>query len=524
MLNTLIDAALGRPPMMAAVDPSDDRWWSGGPSVYRTETGLTVTPRLALGVSCMFQGIRLIGETLGSLPLHAIRRRPDGGRERVADHLGERTLHQVTGAPNPWQTGQQLRETMVAQAVLWGTGYSEIRYSGRGLALVPIDPDTVQVEQLSDLRLRYQVQPQPDAMPGSEESRSRTLAHEQVWRVNGLSLHRFMPPSLLALSREAVGHWLAMQRYNNLYFAQGATQSLWIEHPQKPSPAALERWREMINSRISGLRNMHRIFVGEQGAKVTPFGFNAEESQLTESWQPAVEECARWLNIPIHMLRAGKQPTFASIEQFGREFIDLTLRPWATRVEGSIYRDLLADQDVVLEHVFEGLLRGDLLARCTAYASAIMNGWMAENEVRERENLPPMPGLDTPRRSANQDRGGDPRDSGGRPGNAGAAGPRRLHLIARQAAERVVETELRMVTKQAEHFAGDPLGWRTWLATWYQGHADLVSRALELEPGVARGYCETHRAALAAEGMEAAATWETEAPERLLELALETSP
>jgi HK97 family phage portal protein len=524
MLNTLIDAALGRPMMAAAPDPGDDRWWNAGPLVYRTETGLTVTPRLALGVSCIFQGIRLIGETLGSLPLHAIRSRPDGGRERVADHLGERVLHQVKGSPNPWQTGQQLRETMVAHAILWGSGYSEIRYTGRGLGLIPLDPDTVSVEQLADLRLRYKIQPQPDALPGAEESRSRPLAHEQVWRVSGLSIHRFMPPSLLTLAREAVGQWLAMQKFNSLFFAQGATQSLWIEHPQKPSPAALARWRETISSRISGLRNMHRIIVGEGGAKVTPFGFSPKDSQLTEQWQPAVEECSRWLNIPIHMLRAGKQPTFASVEQFGREFIDITLRPWAVRVEGSIYRDLIAEPDVVMEHVFEGLLRGDTAARFAAYASAIMNGWMSEDEVRERENLEPL-GLGPPRRSVNQDRGGDPRQNGEQPGGSRSTAPRRLTLIARSTAERLVEAELRMVEKQAQHFADDPVGWRAWLGTWYhETHAAHVSRSLELEPGVARAYCEEHRARLAAEGLEAAATWQTEAPERLMELALETTP
>ena len=40
------------------------------------------------------------------------------------------------------------------------------------------------------------------------------------------------------------------------------------------------------------------------------------------------------------------------------------------------------------EHSVEGLLRGDSTTRAAFYESAITNGWMTTDEVRQLENLP----------------------------------------------------------------------------------------------------------------------------------------
>ena len=56
---------------------------------------------------------------------------------------------------------------------------------------------------------------------------------------------------------------------------------------------------------------------------------------------------------------------------------------------------------LVIEHVTEGLLRGDAASRAAFFASALAHGWMTVNEVRERENLPPVAGGDQPRVPSN---------------------------------------------------------------------------------------------------------------------------
>lgn len=523
-------------------NPNDERYWgSSGQVVQLTGTGIVVTPTLAFQVSCVFHGIRLIAETLGSFPLIIYRELEDGDKERAKDDPLWLTLRRQ---PNEWQTAQQWRETMTAHAVAWGGGYSEIIGWERGAvdALVPLDPEALAIEQMSSRRLRF-ILTNPDGT-------KRTLVQEQVFRLQGLALHKFMPLNLLRLAREAIGLWLAQERFNSLFFSQGAKPGLALEHPGKLSAPAQARLREQTQAQIGGLNNAHKVMVAEEGMKLHEFGFNAKDSQMTEARDAQVSEIARWLNIPQHMFKTGEQPTFASIEQFAREFVDYTLRPWCVRWEQAIGRDLITDPDVYVEHLMDVLLRGSTLERYQAYNTAIMGGFMSENEARSKEGWNRVPGLDTPRRSVNQDRGADPQ-GGDEPPPAPPparrkkapkdgddeedaiatsveltvepAVPRRLLLIAEGTARRVVRKEIARVRDSAVKLSIRPADWNEWLSDFYSEHAGLVSEAMQLEPAVARGYAEAHRLALGARGVSAMENWETTAVHELTALATERS-
>jgi phage portal protein BeeE len=68
-----------------------------------------------------------------------------------------------------------------------------------------------------------------------------------------------------------------------------------------------------------------------------------------------------------------------------------TLKRW----EAAIARDLIVDDErYFAEHSVSGLLRGDHTSRASYYVSALQNGWMTINEVRELENLNPIDGGD----------------------------------------------------------------------------------------------------------------------------------
>ena len=216
------------------------------------------------------------------------------------------------------------------------------------------------IEQLDNYRIRCVVNE-----PGKPQ---RTLVQEQLFRLQGLAINEIpVGENVIRLAREAIGLWLAQEKFSALFFGQGARPSVWMQVPGKLSDAAYSRLKEQSAARYAGLANMHRIGLAEQGSTIKEVGFSAKDSQLTESRDGQVQEIARWLNIPEHMLRTGKQPTFASVEQFGQEFIDITLRPWAVRWEQSADRDLVFEDDIVLRH--------DAAARIAAIPAGLPPGW-----------------------------------------------------------------------------------------------------------------------------------------------------
>lgn len=520
-------------------DPADERYWTRDLAAAISSTGITVTPRQALQVSAIFQGVRLIAETIGALPLVVYREDGEDDRKRAKDHQLWTTLRRF---PNAWQTGQQFRETMTAWAILYPGAYAEIVPGPDGPVqeLVPLEPSTITVEQLrGSRRIRLIVRE-----PGQPE---RVLVQDQVFRLNGLGIcHLTVSENVVLLAREAIGLWLAQEKFSALFFGQGARPSVWMQVPKKLSDEAFKRISEQSQARYAGLQNMHRIGLAEEGSTIKEVGFSAKDSQLTEARDAQVLEIARWLNIPEHMLRSGKSPTYASIYQNAQEFKDYTLMPWARRWEQSCDRDLIYEPDVYVEHLFDGLLRGNVTERAQAQAIYVTNGIMTRNEVRRQENLNQLDGLDEPLTPLNMERTGAPPPAGDPPPDpprrqappvepdeddatatpppAAATPPpvpRRLTLIAEAAAARVVRKEVEQLRAAAPKFAGKPGAWGEWLFAFYAKHAAVVADALQLEPAVAGVYCTTHRDRAALDAATAIAAIDETAVRLLTSLALE---
>ncbi|MCY1280853.1 phage portal protein, HK97 family [compost metagenome] len=79
------------------------------------------------------------------------------------------------------------------------------------------------------------------------------------------------------------------------------------------------------------------------------------------------------------------------IEQQMIGFLTFTLRPWLTRIEQAINKDLLSpldQQSIYAEFSIEGLLRADSAGRAAYLASMVNNGLMTRDEGRAKENLP----------------------------------------------------------------------------------------------------------------------------------------
>jgi phage portal protein BeeE len=91
------------------------------------------------------------------------------------------------------------------------------------------------------------------------------------------------------------------------------------------------------------------------------------------------------------MIQDLTRSTYSNIEVQGTEFVQHCLLPHLKRWEAAIARDLIDDDETYFaEHNVSGLLRGDHASRSAYYVSAIQNGWMSINEVREMENLNPL--------------------------------------------------------------------------------------------------------------------------------------
>ena len=70
------------------------------------------------------------------------------------------------------------------------------------------------------------------------------------------------------------------------------------------------------------------------------------------------------------------------------------LRPWLVRLEEGMTQSLLSRQEqesLYLEFLMEAQWRADIKTRYEAYARGKLNGWLSANDIRELENMNPLP-------------------------------------------------------------------------------------------------------------------------------------
>ena len=116
-------------------------------------SGKSVTPSSAIQVSAVYACVRVIAETIASLPLH-VYESTDAGSRKANEHTLYRLLHDE---PNTEMTSFVWRETMLSHLLLYGNSYCQIIRSGRSkiVGLYPLLPDRMTVDRDSRGKLTY---------------------------------------------------------------------------------------------------------------------------------------------------------------------------------------------------------------------------------------------------------------------------------------------------------------------------------------------------------------------------------
>ncbi len=364
------------------------------PTAARSISGMRVSADAALRLAAVYACVRILSETMASLPLVVYRPRKDGGKDRVTDHW----LYQLLGKrPNRFQNPFEWREMLQGHLALRGNAFCQILSNARGeiTELVPIHPDRVRMELLPSGEHRYRI--------GDRTGAEIVLPRGEVWHLRGLSSDGLIGLSPIDLARESLGMALAAQDYGARFFSNDAKPTGgWIEFPGSfKDPEAKRVFRESYQAAQSG-SNRGKVLVLENGMKFHEVGVTNKDAQFLELRKFQITDIARLFRVPPHMIADLDRATFSNIEQQSLEFVMHTMTPWAERWEASIEADLLSDDDALeIEFDFANLMRGDAASRSAYYQSGIQNGWLTRNEARIAENLNPIAGLDQPLRPLN---------------------------------------------------------------------------------------------------------------------------
>lgn len=374
-----------------ALSPTIERLLADHFGGHMTLAGEHVSHETAMRCAAFWACVKLISETAAQLPLPIYRRLPNGGKERDTTH----PLHQLFNVrANAYQTGYEFRET--AQLHLLTRGNFIARKTrdalnrNRVIALTPYNPDALEkIDRDSAGRLTYVFR----RADGNEER----VSEADIFHVRALSMNGLIGIDPLTAYGNSVGLSEAALKHQSKMYANGAKFLGVLTADKKLNDQARKNLKEDFANAYTG-DNAFRIPLLEEGLKFQPVSMDAKQMEIMETRRLTRQEIASIFRVPPHMIGDLSGQGYSSVEHQGIEFVTYTMQPWLKRQEACIANQLMDENDrreYFAEHLVDGLLRGDAAARNTAYATAIQNGWMSRNEVRIRENLNPVEGLDT---------------------------------------------------------------------------------------------------------------------------------
>ena len=351
--------------------------------VIPMSSGVAVTGYSAMHIPAVLQAVRLISETIGSLPCK-LYRETDNSKEAANDHSASKITH---SRANEWTSAGQLRVDLTVDALLHGAGYAQVARAAddRPLELHRLDPSKVQRQ--------IEFDGEPFYLVSTARGQVR-LSYRDV-----LYIPAFGGVSPIKLGREAIGVAAILERHASQFFGSGARPSGIItnEKPQGGEAGALaignilKSWRKWKSS-----ANGDPLLL-DSGWKFEQPAMTSTDAQFIENRLEQINEIARVFGVPPSMLFQLERATWSNAEQMAASFLQLCLRPWLDKWQDAYATVLLTDEErdnLYFEFVIDDLQRADAAGRAEIFGKLVAMRAMTPNEVRAAMNLPALPGGD----------------------------------------------------------------------------------------------------------------------------------
>jgi HK97 family phage portal protein len=351
-------------------------------------SGIEVTADSAIRMSTVYACVRLLGDTISSLPLGAYVRR---GRARISYAAAFGETPYWVNTPNPETSRIEFYEQVIASLNIHGNAFIlTVRDDNNEVVeLYCLNPDDVRIRRLRPNEpLVYEVQTRDEQGAYNQILTKNEMLHIPLFRLPGTNYG--LGP--IAAARLTVGAAMAADTYAAAYFGNAANPGGVIEVPGELTEEQAQDIGRDWNITHTGPYRAGKIGVLSGGASFKPLTLNAQDAQLLDTRRFNVEDIARLFRVPISLLGhpvAGAM-SFASVEAQNLSFVQHSLRPLLERLEQA-FSTLLPEPDGFIKFNLDALLRGTTLERYEAYTKGLREGFLSLNDVHAMEDMAPIP-------------------------------------------------------------------------------------------------------------------------------------
>jgi HK97 family phage portal protein len=373
------------------------RWWRGathqgqGAQNYAPSSSVisgtrAITLDHAMQLSAVWACVKLLVETIGTLPLFVYRDLSLGRRELARDH---ELWHLLNKRPNQRMTRVEFWECMMFNLVLRGNAYARLdrNQQGQVVAMWPLMADQIDVavEKNGELLYTYHIDQNLAVIA------EKNMLHIKLFGNGTVGL------SVLEYARSSLGLTIHTEQHATRLFSDGGkpTGVLMIDQVLSDSQ------RQAVKKNFKEMRegNTNELIVLEANMKYQQISLSPVDMQMFEQRRFSIEDIARWFGVPSVLINdTAKTTTWGTgVSQIVEGFYKLGVRPYLVRIEQAITQRLMTAAQrtqYTPEFNIDALLRASYKERMEGHAIAIRSGIRTPNEARQLENDPPLPGGD----------------------------------------------------------------------------------------------------------------------------------
>lgn len=349
----------------------------------RSSAGIMINDGSAMSIVAFYACLQLITDSIAALPRSVHRRPSDGGVRVRIEPTPKIAADPFVGLT--WREG-------VAQVLV-----SLLTRGNAYLQIVQRDPQLLWPQKLfihhpKDVRVTVE---KGEVVYKSTINGAR-FESEDIVHIRGM----MVPGSVVGLApvelaARSLGIGIAAEEYGARFFSQGSTVAGILSSEDPLDEEEARTLKQDFMSWHSGLSNAHLPLVLPGGMAYKELTLPPEQAQFLQTRAMATSDVARMFGVPPHMIGDTQKTTSwgKGIEDQEISFVTHTLMRWISRIEDAWQQKLLPRGNY-LKFNPEGLLRTDTMTRYQSYTLARTGGWMNNNEIRAREEQPPIEGGD----------------------------------------------------------------------------------------------------------------------------------
>ena len=342
----------------------------------------------------VFACITLIAADIGKLDLDLVEEDENG----IWKEVDSPAFSPVLRKPNRYQSTQKFIEQWLVSKLSNGNAYILKQRDARQVvtAMYVLDPNRVSPLVAPDGSVYYQLH--KDDLSQVPEDMPAVPASEIIHDTMVCLYHPLVGVSPISACGLAATQALKIQQHSAAFFTNMARPSGVLTAPGQIGDETAKRLKDYWETNYA--TSAGKVAVLGDGLKYEPMSQNAVDADLVSQLRLSAEQVCAVFHVPGYMVGAAPPPAYNNIQALNQQYYSQCLQSLIESLESCLDHGLglteIAGRDLGVEFDLDDLLRMDTATLTAALKEQVAAGITSPNEARERLNLPPVPGGDTP--------------------------------------------------------------------------------------------------------------------------------